>query len=123
MKKLLLLFTAFLVLFLTAESFFNFTHLRGASQYFLSLAQPKNIYAEFVGEIYDIISQNYWEEIKDDELSNLFLTSSRQLAPSKVLASQNKEGVKRLINEITKDMEPQKKKEFAVNLSDLTLAS
>lgn len=123
MRKLI--FTIFIVLALIASEyfFFRFSHFKPVQEYIFFVTQKKDPYSEFIGEIYDIISQNYWEEIKDAELSNLFLTSSRQLAPSKVLASQNKEGVKRLVAEITKDMEPKKKKEFTIKLSDLTLAS
>lgn len=124
MRKPIFLFLVVLGLIFTSEYFFfRFSHFKPVVEYISSVTQKKDPYSEFVGEIYDIISQNYWEEIKDAELSNLFLTSSRQLAPSKVLTSQNKQGVQKLVQDIIKDMTPQKKKEFTVKLSDLTLAS
>lgn len=124
MRKFIPLLFIVLVLILASEYFFfRSSHFKPAQEYISSVTQKKDSYTEFVGEVYDIISQNYWEEIKDAELSNLFLTASRQLAPSKVLQSENKQGVQRLVAEITKDMTSQQKKEFTVKLSDLTLAS
>lgn len=124
MRKQILAVFIVLALILTSEYFFfRFSHFKPAQEYIFSVTQKKDPYSEFVSEIYDIISQNYWEEIGDKELSNLFLASSRQLAPSKVLSSENKQGVQKLVQDIIKDMEPKKKKEFTGKLSDLTLAS
>lgn len=124
MKKFILAIFVVLGLILPLEYFFfRFSHFKPAQEYISSVTQKKDPYAEFVGEIYDIVKENYWEEVNDEQLSNRFLVASRELAPSQVLSSKDKKGVKKLIGEITKDLSPQKKKELTLKLSELTLAS
>lgn len=124
MRKFIpLLFIVLGLIFVSEFFFFRFSHLNPVQEYIFSVTQKKDPYSEFVGEIYDIVKENYWEEINDEQLSNRFLTVSRELAPSQVLSSKDKKGVKKLVGEITKDLTPPKKKELTLKLSDLTLAS
>lgn len=84
----------------------------------------KNAYIEFSVEIYDKIKENYWDKISDEQLSNLFKLGTEKLTNKpQTLKSQNKEGIKTLLTQITKEMDEQKKKEFVASLGDIVLAN
>jgi len=84
--------------------------------------KPKDIYVAFVAEIYDKIKENYWEQTPDDQLSLLYeLAAEKLTGKTEVLDSKDKTGVLSMTERIIKEMDPQKKKEFVANLSDLVL--
>lgn len=107
--------------------------LGSASGYFFRLKQDKlsflkpsqeNVYISFLSEVYDKIQENYWDNIADEQLSNLFQLGAEKLTGSpRVLKSNNKEGVKKMVVEIIKDLDEEKKKEFTVQLVDIVLAN
>lgn len=101
----------------------------------------------FVGEIYDKIKENYWENISDQKLSELFglaieklagpnisntLDSKNKDATSLTQASNNtlsgkkpatKEEMLRSVSTVTAKYDQNKKKEFIVNLVSAVLAN
>lgn len=111
---------------------------------------PKNISIDqneaFVGEIYDKIMANYWENISDQKLSELFGLAVEKLAGvqiSNVLDSKSKDAssisqvsnqlqgkkpaskseVLNAIKTATAGYDQNKKKEFIVNLASIVLAN
>jgi len=107
--------------------------LGSASGYFFRLKQDRlsflkppqeDVYMSFLSEAYDKIQENYWDNIADEQLSNLFQLGAEKLTGSpRVLKSNNKEGVKKMVVEIIKDLDEGKKKEFTVQLVDIVLAN
>jgi len=84
----------------------------------------KDIYVEFISEVYDSIKNNYWEKITDEQLSQLFkLGAEKILSSSQVLEKENKEGIREMIFRITKNMNKDQKKEFCVNLTNIVLVN
>jgi hypothetical protein len=84
----------------------------------------QNIYVDFALEIYDKIQKEHWNKISDEELSNLFRLAAEKLleAPQK-LSSADKNGLTIMIDEITKNMEETKKKEFIAGVANLVLVN
>ena len=82
----------------------------------------KNIYIEFLSEIYDKIQENYWNKIPDEELANLFRLGAEKLtqAPQN-LSSANKKGVSEMVTNILEKIEESKKKQFSAELAHLVL--
>ncbi len=87
--------------------------------------EVKDIYATFAAEVYDTITQNYWEKITDQDLSNLFLLASQKVASTTPLnlASANKAGVEKLIVAATTGKAPNEKKDIVSNIADVVLAN
>lgn len=84
----------------------------------------KSIHIAFLLEIYDKIKEHYWDKISDEQLANLYRLGSEKIttAPQQ-LNSQNREGVKNLLERILNPLDEVKKKEFVVNLGDVVLAN
>jgi len=82
-------------------------------------------YAAFVAEVYETIQNNYWDKLTDEQLADLFTLATEKLtAQPQTLKKKNKEGVLDLVSSITKQIEDEtKKKEFVVQLADITLAN
>jgi C-terminal processing protease CtpA/Prc len=90
----------------------------------IAAEQPKDIHAEFIGEIYDKIKENYWEKISDADLSALFKLGAEKLTNNpQVLEPKDKNGVKNMILNIIKNLESLKKKSFVADLSNIVLAN
>jgi len=87
-----------------------------------AVQQQKNIYINFIAEIYDKIQKEYWNKIEDETLSNLFRLAAEKLlnAPQKLI-SEDKNGVTKMVGEVTEKMEEQKKKEFTAALAQVVL--
>ncbi len=83
-----------------------------------------DIYTQFTAEIYDKIQENYWDNISDKDLSNLFKLGVEKLSGvPQILKSENKEGIQKLISKIIKNKDDQKKKEFVTQLGDIVLTN
>jgi hypothetical protein len=84
----------------------------------------QNIYVNFTLEIYDKIQKEHWNKVSDEELSNLFRLAAEKLleAPQK-LSSADKNGLTAMIDEIIKNMEEPKKKEFIASIANLVLVN
>ncbi len=87
--------------------------------------QQKNPYSTFAGEVYSIIQTNYWNKISDADLSNLYLLATQKVASSTTLSltSKDKAGIENLIADQTKNLAPDKQKEFVANVCDVVLAN
>ncbi len=89
-----------------------------------SSQETKNIYAVFLGEIYDKIQQNYWDKINDEQLSNLFKLGAEKLTGSpQILSSKDKKGIEAMAETIIKDMDVAKKKDFTTSLANIVLVN
>jgi len=82
----------------------------------------KNIYINFLSEVYDKIQKNYWEKLTDEQLGNLFRAGIEKLIgrPQEV-EIKNKQDFYKMLNETIKIVKPDKKKEFATQLANLVL--
>lgn len=86
--------------------------------------KPRDVYIAFVTEIYDKIKGNYWEQVPDDQLSLLYeLAAEKITGKPQILDPKDKTGVLSMTEEIIKEMDSQKKKEFVASLSDMVLAN
>lgn len=90
----------------------------------LKVPDVKDSYIEFASETYDKIKTNYWDKIADEKLSELFrLAAVKVLKNEQTLASQDREGVRRLMAQIVKDAPDDKKKEHVIAIADLVLVN
>lgn len=121
----------FTILFFAGSltGYFYFKHL-GASQLnnLVSIAEPKqekqDIYIKFLFEVYDKIKENYWDNISDAQLANLYKAGAEKLTNTQfVLKSADKEGLQNLLDGAIKDLNEAQKKEFAVKLASLVLVN
>jgi len=82
----------------------------------------KDVYIEFLSEVYDKIQENYWQKTTDEELSNLFgLASEKITAIPQTLDNKNKEGLKEMLTKIMENMQENQKKEFSATLAHIVL--
>ena len=82
----------------------------------------------FLDEVYQTISQNYWEKISDQQLGQLFLAASQKVSGSslgQVETNENldKEKLFQKLKEILKSIPEEKKSDFVAQISDLVLAN
>lgn len=127
MKKILLA----LALILTASFLFSsgyevraqFLHIKQFPEKAKNIVNRKDVHAQFIREVYDVVIINYWDKIDDEKLSTMFVLGAGQLGHPATVKTKNKEGVEEMINEIVKGMDDQKKKEFTTQLADMVLAS
>ncbi len=81
-------------------------------------------YAEFLSEVYDKISENYWDKMDDEGLSNIYKLAAEKLTGKTLsLETNDKAGVKNLAAAIMKDMDIAGKIEFSAKLEDVVLAN
>jgi hypothetical protein len=90
----------------------------------LSSELEKNIYIKFLSEIYEQVQENYWDEISDEQLSQLFKDGIESITKKpQTLKSNDKQGLILLLEEILQNLKEEEKKEFTIKLADLTLES
>jgi len=85
----------------------------------------KDKYLAFLMEVYDKVQENYWDDINDENLTNLYkLGAEKVLEKPFVLGTNDKEGLqKTLVKTIETLGDDEKKKEFSVNLASIVLAN
>lgn len=85
----------------------------------------QNKYVEFTAEVYNKIQKNYWENISDKKLSELFEKGIEKIEKSSTkLSSKDLAGVKKAVAEEIKNIKKDKKKvEFVTGLCDMVLKS
>ena len=82
----------------------------------------KDVYLEFLSEVYDKIKENYWESITEEQLDNLFKLGVEKLTNKpQDFKLKNKEDFKKMLTETMKIVKEDKKKEFTVTLAHLVL--
>jgi len=86
--------------------------------------RQENKYAAFVGEVYTIIQENYWQKAPDEELSKLFEQAVKQVGGRPyLLPEKNKEGVKDIIVRAIENRQEEEKENFVVEVCNLVLQS
>jgi len=106
-----------LVLFLLGTGF-GYYYFGQTTGFFLK----QDIYLKFLDEVYGIIQNNYWEKLSEEQLSELFRSAAEKITQQRyILPSPNKLGVLLMVRNIMRQMKPDEKKEFVVQLSDTVL--
>ncbi len=86
------------------------------------IQEEKNIYISFLSEVYDKIKENYWNKMSDEELSLLFkLAAEKMTTQTQEVSPPGKEGLSNMIENIIKEMDETKKKQFSAQLAHLVL--
>ena len=87
-------------------------------------AQNRDKYMSFFFEVYDLVKQNYWNILTDEQLNDLVRQSIEKIVftPLPVTPGKTQPLAKTLL-EVTKDMNDGAKKEFYVKLADTLLAN
>ncbi len=88
-------------------------------------SSSKNSYTAFVLEIWDLVKENYWDNISDETLANLFVSAADKLVlRPQNSKNKNRDGVEKMVEDILKDMEEEdKKREFVTRLVGSVLTS
>ena len=86
---------------------------------------PENKYMTFMDEVYSTILDNYWEKISDEQLGEIYILAAEKLTGQpQNLKTKDRESVRKMLNKIISQEESaDKKKEFAVSVSDIVLAN
>jgi len=89
---------------------------------------PADPHLAFLDEVYQVISQNYWEKISDEQLSQLFLAAAQKVTLSpggKTETNENldKEKLFQKLKEFLKSVPQEKKSDFVAQVADLVLAN
>ncbi len=85
---------------------------------------PNDPYLTFVFEAYDLIEENYWQKLSEAQLTELYRLAAEKLTGlPQILKEKNKAELENLLLRLWPKFDNQKKKEFAVNLTDLVLTS
>jgi len=91
------------------------------------LTEEKDLYLSFVDEAYTTIQDNYWNEITDEQLSNLFELAVEKVSASEIdfqLSEKNLIGVEELITmNIVTMSDSEGPKKFVASVVDVVLAN
>jgi C-terminal processing protease CtpA/Prc len=91
------------------------------------LTEEKNPYLSFVDEAYTTIQDNYWNEITDEQLSNLFELAVEKVSEGEIdfqLSEKNLTGVEELITmNIVTMSDSEGPKKFVASVVDVVLAN
>ncbi len=86
--------------------------------------EEEDVYVGFLLEIWEKIEENYWEKIEGKELSEFYqLAAEKLVGQPQQLKTNDKSGVKTMIEELLEEIEEDKKKEFASGVADMVLAN
>lgn len=90
-----------------------------------SFSKTSEKHVVFLGEIYDLIKQNYWDKISDEQLVNLYVLAMEKVTGKKqeIKVKDPANLQKLLLKNLNEIKEEDKKKEFSTNLSDIVLAN
>ncbi|MBI2597479.1 DnaJ domain-containing protein [Candidatus Daviesbacteria bacterium] len=113
-------FLIFLLLFVAGIGFGNLLTKKNT----VIPAAEKDISKAFVSEIYDKIKENYWNNISDVELLDLFkLSIDRNGGQTDLPKFDNKEKLLDSVSSITKKMDEEKRNKFITQVAQTVLAS
>lgn len=91
-----------------------------------TIASPtkQDEYVKFVMEVYDKITEHYWEKTTGEELGNLFLLAYDKLTGiAHSLQSKDRIGIEKLTSEVLGEVGKDKKKELVTKATDMVLAN
>lgn len=87
-----------------------------------AVSQPKDIYLAFSDEIYDTIKQNYWKQLNDQDLTELYrLAISKTLNQPAGLTSYDKIGLDKLLTRKMASLTTEEKRKFLTDVANLVL--
>jgi len=89
---------------------------------------PSNPHLAFLDEVYQVISQNYWEKISEEKLGQLFWAAAQKASGSlqeqaETNENLNKEKLFQKLKEVLKSIPQEKKNDFVAQVADLVLAN
>jgi len=89
---------------------------------------PTGPHLAFLDETYQIISQNYWEKISEEKLSQLFWAATQKANGSlqgqkETNKNLNKEKLFQKLKEVLKSIPQEKKNDFVAQVADLVLTN
>ena len=86
---------------------------------------PKNKYIAFIDEIYDTILENYWEKMSDEQMAEIYVLAAEKITGQpQNPETKDRDSIRKMLNKIISQEESaDKKKEFAVSVSDMVLAN
>ncbi|PJA92471.1 MAG: hypothetical protein CO133_03025 [Candidatus Komeilibacteria bacterium CG_4_9_14_3_um_filter_37_5] len=123
-KKILSLFIILIIAILCISfaswRYFQFTQEQKPKT---TITDNKDIYTEFLVEIFQKIKTNYWEVIKDEDLFKLYQLGTEKLKhPVTVTIGQDEKALRSLLTTALGEIPEEKdKKEYAVNLATIVL--
>lgn len=86
--------------------------------------QEKNTPKAFLGEVYDKVKENYWDNLSDAQLIDLFRMGAEKALGAPLTANiTGKDGLMKVLEESMKGMDDEKKVQFVANVSQNALAS
>jgi len=90
-----------------------------------SFSKTPEKHVAFLGEIYDLIKQNYWDKISDEQLVNLYVLAAEKVTGKKqeIKTKDLKNLQQLLLKNINEIKDKGKKKEFTTTLADIVLAN
>lgn len=88
-------------------------------------AIPKDRHIAFLSEVYDKIKENYWDNITDEQLTNIYVLGTEKLTGQpQSTKPKDKQSLQKMLGKILKDLkEEEEKKQFTVSLADIVLAN
>jgi C-terminal processing protease CtpA/Prc len=128
MKRLTSLFsksilTALIIFLLGAGAGYGLFYLNTDSQS-SQINQQLDPQSAFLHEVFTSIQENYWEEIGDEALSNLFVLGTQKLTGQPTSTKEHTlESVLTMTNRAMREMDEDEKNQFVVDLSSIVLAN
>lgn len=96
----------------------------GNTQNKVSINVEKNTSKVFISEVYDKIKENYWNNISDAELLDLFkLSMDKNGGSTDVVKFENKDKLLTALNKVTGGMQDDQKSKFIVSVVTSVLSS
>lgn len=121
--KFLIIFAIFLAVFALGgtASYFYFNKSKPVV---LGETSKQEKYLSFLLDIFDTVKLNYWNTISDADLAKLYQLGTEKLT-SRLQQKEikNKDDIKAMYNEVTREMDDKKKLEYAKQLGILVLAN
>jgi len=104
--------------------FFGGWKIRDLKDEGVTEVKKEDKYVAFLTEVYEKIQDNYWEKMNDEDLAKIYqLAVEKIVGQAQSLKTNDKEGVKKMIEGILKDVTDDKKKEFCAGVADVVLAN
>lgn len=87
-------------------------------------SSPNQKYISFIMEIYDIIKENHWQTLTEENLNNLFLLASQKITGlSDTQQLKDKQHLQKYLDSTLSQYQADQKKEFTATLSDMVLSN
>jgi len=84
----------------------------------------KNVYIEFLSEVYDKIQKNYWDNLTEEQLDTIFKLGIEKLIGKPTdFKTKTKDDFEKMLVETIKIVKEDKKKEFTTQLANLILTN